>query len=382
MHKIDRTYQICTRCIMDTTDPDIVFNDNGVCNHCFEYDSKVNEVWKPGKDGRKELEDIFKRIKKEQKNEEYDAVIGLSGGVDSSYLAYIAVKEFNLRLLAIHVDGGWNSELAVKNIENIVSKLDIDLYTEVVDWEEMRDLQVAFLRSSVANQDVPQDHAFFAALYSKAIQHGLRHVLSGGNFSTESIMPSEWAYNAMDLTHLKAIHKRFGTRKLKTYPTVNFFDYYFKFPYIKKMTVTRPLNYWPYNKDEAIKTLEKEVDFRYYGGKHFESRFTKWQQLQYRPDKFGYDERRAYLSSLVLSGQMTRKEALNEFENYHYPEETRKEDAEYVQKKLNLTSKEFNDILALPPKTFRDYPSEYGLFKKKEAFKNFMAGLGIKFKSK
>ena len=382
MEKMESEYRICKRCIMDTSDPDIVFNDEGICNHCLDFDKKVDSVWKPGKEGRRELEQIINQIKQEQKDQEYDAVIGLSGGVDSSYLAFIAKKEFNLRLLAIHVDGGWNSELAVKNIENIVSKLDIDLYTEVIDWEEMRDLQVAFLKSSVANQDVPQDHAFFAALYKKAIEHGLRHVLSGGNFATESIMPFEWAYNAMDLTHLKSIHKKFGSIKLKTYPTVNFYDYYFKFPYLKKMTVTRPLNYWPYNKEEAIDILEKEVGFRYYGGKHFESRFTKWQQLQYRPEKFGYDERRAYLSSLILANQMTREQALDELKNFEYPEAKRKEDAEYVQKKLNLSNEEFDKILALPPKTFRDYPSEFGLFQKKEKFKNFMGKLGIKFKGK
>lgn len=375
-------YQICTRCIMDTTDPGIIFNVDGVCNHCLGFDQKVSKFWKPGPEGRKEIDAIVKGIKAEQKDKEYDAVIGLSGGVDSAYLAYIAVKVFKLRLLAVHVDGGWNSELAVKNIENIVKILGIDLYTEVVDWEEMRDLQVAFLKSAVANQDVPQDHAFFAALYRNAIKHNIRHVLSGGNYATESIMPFEWAYNAMDLTHLKGIHKRFGKQKLKSFPTVNFFDYYFRFPYINRMTVIRPLNYWPYNKGEAIRTLEKEVGFRYYGGKHFESRFTKWQQVQYRPNKFGYDMRRAHLASLVLSGEMTREAALTEFAGYECNEIQDKEDADYVQKKLNLSDAEFNAIMELPPKTFRDYPSEYWMLKLKDRFKNFMEGFGIHFKGK
>jgi len=375
-------YQICSRCIMDTTDPDIVFDAEGVCNHCLAYDQKVPKFWKPGAEGRKEIDAIFESIKAEQKDKEYDAVIGLSGGVDSSYLAYIAVKVFKLRLLAVHVDGGWNSELAVKNIENIVNTLGIDLYTEVIDWEEMRDLQVAFLNSAVANQDVPQDHAFFAALYRNAIQHKIRHVLSGGNYATESIMPFEWAYNAMDLTHLKSIHKRYGKLKLKSYPTVNFFDYYFRFPYINRMTVIRPLNYWPYNKEEAIRTLEQEVGFRYYGGKHFESRFTKWQQLQYRPMKFGYDERRAYLSSLILSGQMDRGAAIAELAGYVYSDFQQKEDAEYVRKKLNLSEAEFKAILDLPAKTFRDYPSEYWMLKLKDKFKHFMGRFGINFKGK
>lgn len=380
MNKLE--YQICSRCIMDTTDPNIIFGANGVCNHCLDYDKKKSKFWKPGVEGRKEIEAKFHEIKAEQKDKEYDAIIGLSGGVDSSYLAYIAVRVFKLRLLAVHVDGGWNSELAVKNIENLVNTLGIDLYTEVIDWEEMRDLQVAFLNAAVANQDVPQDHAFFAALYRTAIQHKIRHVLSGGNFSTESIMPFEWAYNAMDLTHLKSIHKRFGNQKLNSFPTVNFFNYYFRFPYINRMTVLRPLNYWPYNKVEAILTLEKELGFRYYGGKHFESRFTKWQQLQYRPMKFGYDERRAYLSSLILSGQIERAEALSELAGYVYTDFQQKEDSNYVRKKLNLTEAEFDHILALPPKTFRDYPSEYWILKLKDKFKNFMDRFGINFKSK
>ena len=377
-----KIYKICSRCIMDTTDPDIFFDDDGVCNHCIDYFQKVQKIWKPGPEGRKEIDLIFDAIKSEQKNKEYDAIIGLSGGVDSSYLAYIAVKVFKLRLLAVHVDGGWNSELAVKNIENIVNKLNIDLHTEVIDWQEMRDLQVAFLYSAVANQDVPQDHAFFAALYRTAIKYKIRHVLSGGNYATESIMPFEWAYNAMDLTHLKSIHNRFGKLRLKSYPMVNFFNYYIRFPYFNRMTVIRPLNYWPYNKKEAILTLENEVAFRYYGGKHFESIFTKWQQLQYRPMKFGFDERRAYLSSLILSGQLTREEAYAELADYSYGYHQQKADAEYVRKKLKLTETEFDQILAISAKTFRDYPSEYWMFKIKEQLKTLMGLMGIKFKSK
>jgi N-acetyl sugar amidotransferase len=367
---------------MDTTDPDIVFNTEGVCNHCLDYDQNAPKFWKPGIEGRNEIDAIFDAIKAEQKDKEYDAVIGLSGGVDSSYLALIAVRVFKLRLLAVHVDGGWNSELAVKNIENIVNTLGIDLYTEVIDWEEMRDLQVAFLKSAVANQDVPQDHVFFAALYRISIKKKIRHVLSGGNFATESFLPFEWAYNAMDLTHLKGIHKRFGRKNLKSYPTVNFFDYYFRFPYINRMTVVRPLNYWPYNKVEAIQTLETEVGFRYYGGKHFESRFTKWQQLQYRPMKFGYDSRIAHLSCLILSKQITRDEAIAELAVNSYNDFQKKDDAEYVRKKLNLSETEFEQILALPAKTFRDYPSEFWMLKFKNRFKSLMGRFGINFKGK
>lgn len=276
-----RSYQICNRCIMDTSDPDISFDGRGICNHCHAFDEAAPRVWHPNEGGRLKLDRIVEKIKREGVGKPYDCAIGLSGGVDSSYLALIAKRDFNLRLLAVHVDGGWNSELATRNIENIVRKLDIDLHTYVVDWEEMRDLQRAFLRANLANQDVPQDHAFFAALYRDAQAHGLRYILSGGNFATESVLPDEWAYNAMDLRHLEAVHKIFGEKDLKTFPRVNFFRYYFWNRYVKRMRVIRPLNYVPFIKEEAISTLQRELDFCYYGGKHFESRFTKWQQLSF-----------------------------------------------------------------------------------------------------
>lgn len=371
------TYQICTRCIMDTSDPHIDFDAAGVCNHCRNFDDNLRPQWHPDENGRRMLGQIVDQIKAEGRGKSYDCAIGLSGGVDSSYLAYVARKELGLRLLAVHVDGGWNSELATRNIENIVRKLDIDLHTYVVDWREMRDLQRAFVRAGLANQDVPQDHAFFAALYSNAQFYGLRYVLSGGNIATESVMPEEWAYNAMDLRHLEAVHRRFGDGSLKTFPRVNFFRYYFWNRYVKRMRVIRPLNYLPYVKDEAIATLERELGFQYYGGKHFESRFTKWQQLYYRPRKFGYDERRAYLSSLVLSGQTTREQALTGLAADAENEKQAEKDTEYILKKLQLAEDEFAQIMAQPPKTFRDYPSNYMLFNFKTAVREWLRAKGV-----
>lgn len=382
MTKNSREYQICKRCIMDTTDPDIIFDSKGVCNHCLTFDLDIKQNWFPNEDGRKKIETIVSQIKSEAKNKEYDCVLGLSGGVDSAYVAYIAKKEFGLRPLAVHVDAGWNSELAVKNIENIVKKLDIDLYTHVIDWEEMKDLQVSFLKASLANQDVPQDHVFFASLYAFAVKNNLRFILSGGNIATESTMPGAWVYNAMDLRHLISVHKQFGKNKLRTLPVVNFFKYYFYYPYVKKMTVIRPLNFMPYNKTGAIKILENELDFKYYGGKHFESRFTKWQQAYYRPMKFGYDERRAYLSCLILSGEMNREEALMEMSKNIYTDKDIEEDSLFVMQKLGLNEKEFKTILALPPKTFRDYSSNYFLFSLKDKIKNFFGAFGLRFRSK
>jgi len=225
MNKSSKKYQICTRCIMDTSDPEITFDENGLCNHCRQFDEVLRHKWFPNEEGESKFRNIVKKIKQEGKGKEYDCVIGLSGGVDSSYLAYLLRTKYpELRILAIHIDAGWNSELAVHNIENIVKKLDIDLHTEVINWEEMKDLQLAYFKSQLANQDVPQDHAFFATLYKIAVDHyGIKYFLSGGNLATESILPSAWGYNAMDARQLKAVHKIFGTIPLKEYTTIGFF---------------------------------------------------------------------------------------------------------------------------------------------------------------
>ncbi len=354
-------YRICTRCIMDTSDPDITFDDDGVCNHCRTFDEQIKPQWHPDSQGRKMLDTIVEKIKRENKNNEYDCIIGLSGGVDSSYLAYVAKNQLGLRLLAVHVDGGWNSEIAVRNIEIICKKLGIDLYTHVVDWDEMNDLQAAFVRSGLANLDVPQDHAFFAALYSYAVKNNIKYVLSGSNIATEGILPFAWGYMAMDLRHLEAVHRRFGRMKLKTYPRVNLFEYLVYYPRIKGMKVLKPLNYLPYDKQAAIELLERELGWQYYGGKHFESRFTKFFQAHYLPTKFGYDKRRAHLSSLIVSGQLTRQEALAEMAKELYKPDELREDKEYVLRKLDMSEEEYETILKSPNRSFSDYPSSHKL---------------------
>ncbi|MFC1817259.1 N-acetyl sugar amidotransferase, partial [Thermodesulfobacteriota bacterium] len=214
-HSHTHDYQICTRCIMDTTAQEIRFDDNGVCSFCTQVETQIRPHWFPNDKGMEKLQAIIKKIKHSGQGKDYDSIMGLSGGADSSFMA-LQVKKLGLRPLVVHVDGGWNSQVAVNNIENIIKKLDFDLHTHVVDWEEMRDLQVAFIRSGVANVDIPQDHAFFAVLYHFAAQHKIKYVLSGSNFATESILPSSWGYDAMDSRHLKSIHKRFGEKKLKT----------------------------------------------------------------------------------------------------------------------------------------------------------------------
>lgn len=352
---MERAYQICSRCIMDTTDPDIEFDANGVCNHCKRFDEQSLKRVIVGEDGRKRLNEIVAEVKRYGANKEYDCIIGISGGVDSSYVAY-KVKNLGLRPLAVHFDSGWNSELAVNNIENIVKKLDIDLYTEVCDWEEMRDLQLSFFKASVANCDIPQDHAFMAVLYRLAAKNDIRYFISGHNIATESCMPTAWGYTSHDLTHILSIQKKFGSVKLKRYPRYNAFQKYFYYPYLKKIGALHVLNYEDYQKAKVKEFLMKELGWRDYGGKHYESRFTKFFQSYYLPVKFGYDKRRVHCSSLVLAGQMTREEALAELQDPPYRETEIQEDREFIAKKLGITVEEFIKILLLPNKTYRDYP--------------------------
>ncbi len=365
-------YRICTRCVMDTTDPQIRFDPRGVCSHCRTFDTVLRKSWFPDASGQARLREMLATIRRHGEGAEYDCIMGLSGGVDSSYLAY-KVKEWQLRPLIVHIDAGWNSELAVKNIENMVKKLDYDLYTHVVDWEEMKDLHVAFLRARVANQDVPQDHVFFATLRHLAIKHKIRSVLTGSNIATESILPASWGYNAMDARHLVSIHKRFGCRRLESFNTVSFFQYCIYYPYVKHIRVYKPLNLIPYNKGEAKELLRQEFGWQDYGGKHYESRFTKFFQSYYLPEKFGYDKRRAHLSSLIVSGQTTRDQALAELERPLYDPVQLEEDREFVLKKLGLEREEFDQIMQPPNKSFRDYPSNYGKFRLFKRVRNLLA---------
>jgi N-acetyl sugar amidotransferase len=340
---------------MDTTDPEIRFNAAGECHYVDDYRNRILPAWNP--DGDPEaLSSLFNRIRRDGQGKEYDCLLGLSGGVDSSYLAYLAWKH-GLRPLVVHTDTGWNSELAVKNIEGIVKTCGFDLFTYVVYWPEMQDLQRAFFRAAVPNQDIPQDHAIFAAFYAQAGRHGVPWVLSGSNFACESILPPAWGYDALDLRHLKAVHRRFGTQPLRQFPAMGYLRHALHFRWLQKMKVAKPLNLVRYNKQEAMDTLTREFGWRYYGGKHYESRFTKFFQGWYLPTKFGFDKRLAHLSSLILSGQLTREAALLELEREHYAPEDLREDLVYMQKKLGVTAEEFDALMALPPRRHEDYPS-------------------------
>lgn len=347
-------YQICTRCVMDTTDPAITFDEKGVCNHCIEFELSTRKRWYPGEDGKELLKTTIQSIKNAAKGNEYDCILGLSGGVDSSYLA-LKVKDLGLNPLVVHVDAGWNSELAVSNIERIVKHCDYDLHTHVVDWEEMRDLQLAYMKAAVANQDVPQDHAFFASLYHFAIKSNIKTILSGGNIATEGIFPRAWHGSAMDAWNLKAIHKEFGTGKLKQYRTISFFEYYIYYPLILGMRTVRPLNFMPYNKADAVKYLQETIGWRPYARKHGESIFTKFFQNHYLPSKFGYDKRRPHLASLIVSGQMTRDEAMRALEEPLYDGQELAEDIDYFCKKLQISREEFGCIMNAPIHHYTDF---------------------------
>lgn len=367
----DKKYQVCTRCVMDTTDPEISFDEQGVCNHCHEFDEVTTKRWFPNEEGKKKLEAIFSKIKQVGKNQEYDCIIGLSGGVDSSYLALV-MKDYGLRPLVVHVDAGWNSELAVHNIEQIVKYCGYDLHTHVMDWQEIRDLQLAYLKAGVANQDVVQDHAFFASLYHFAVQNNIKYVISGGNIATESVFPKSWHHAAMDAINLKAIHKRFGKRKLQQYKTISFIKYYFYYPFVKGMTVIRPLNFMPYHKGEALEVLKEKVGYKEYGRKHGESRFTKFFQNYYLPTKFNMDKRRPHLSSQILSGELTRDQALEELKKPLYDEVELREDKSYIAKKLGITVDELEQLVNSPGHDYSEYPNWDTRYKFMLKVKNFV----------
>ena len=341
---------------MDTTDPEIQFDNNGVCNHCHQFDSQTSTRWFPNDEGQIKLSEIFNKIKHKRRNYEYDCILGLSGGLDSSYLALV-LKKYNLRPLVVHVDAGWNSELAVYNIEKVVKYCEFDLYTHVMNWPEVRDLQLAYLKSGIANQDAVQDHAFFASLYHYAVDNKISCVISGGNIATESVFPKSWHHAAMDSINLKAIHRKFGQIPLKSYKAISFMKYYFYYPYIKRMNVIRPLNYLPYNKEKALQELQDKVGYKAYHRKHGESRFTKFFQNYYLPTKFNMDKRRPHLSSMVLSGLITRQHALEELSQPLYADNELREDMYFISKKLGITLEQLNEYISAPGHHYSDYPN-------------------------
>lgn len=354
--------KVCSRCVMDTTATEIVFDDNGICSFCHHYDTHlVNEVFS-NKDGEEKIDKLIAEIKERGKNKQYDCLIGISGGVDSSYVAYLVKKKYGLRVFAVHLDNGWNSELAVANVEQILKRLDIDLYTYVLDWKEFRDIQISFLKSGISNIEIPTDHAIWALLIKTAAKMKIPYIIAGNNVVTESIMPDSWLYSSKDSKLIKAIHDQFGKVKMKTYPRLTTFDYV-KYLLLRGIRWVPILNYIPYVKSDAKKILIDELSWRDYGGKHYESIFTRFFHAYYLPNKFGYDLRKTYLAALICSGQITRDEALEELKNPPAKEEMLVNDKEYVMKKLGLSIEEFESIMNASKKSFNDYPNSDKLWK-------------------
>lgn len=355
-NRVPPEYRICARCIMDTSDPEITFDDLGVCHHCHAYDSVVAADVSRGERGLNKLAAIVAQIKEEGKGKPYDCIMGLSGGADSSYVAYL-VKKLGLRALAVHLDNGWNTEQAVRNIENIVKILGIDLHTEVLDWEEFRRLQAAFLRASTPDSEIPTDHAIVSTLYRLAIKYGIRWIPEGSNVVTESMVPPTWSHGHMDWRYIRHVSEAFGGMKLSTYPHYTYFDRLIRFPEIKKIKRLPILNYVDYRKTDAVETLKKELGWAPYGSKHYESIYTRFYQGYILPAKFGFDKRRPHLSCLINNGEITREQALAEMRSPAIAPEQLVEDRAFVLKKLGLSEHEFESIMALQRKTFWDYPS-------------------------
>lgn len=339
---------------MDTSDPQITFDEKGVCNHCHKYDEDVKLFGYKGQETDDKLKKLVKEIKDYGQDKEYDCILGISGGVDSAYMAYMA-DQLGLRVLAVHVDAGWNTEIAVENIQKMCKALKMDLHTIVIDWPAMKELQRAYMFSGLPNLDVPQDHVFLAAMYHYAKKYKIKYMLNGSNLATEGILPQAWGYVAVDFKNIKSIYKKCGRGKkiFHKYPHFNILRYFYY-----QMIVTRVnlLNYIPYSKKDALRVLSEKFDWQYYGGKHFESRFTKFFQSYYLPKKFHYDKKRAHLSSLVVSGEMTREQALQEMEDTSmYPMEQMLEDRDYILKKLDISLNDWEKCMEAPNKKEDDY---------------------------
>ena len=354
---------ICKRCVMDSSDKAIYFNADGICDHCLTFDREIMPVWNNGVGRGEELKLIVDGIKKNGAGEDFDCILGMSGGIDSSYLLYLAKEKLGLRPLVFHVDAGWNSQIAVNNIERLVDGLNLDLFTEVINWRDMQSLQRSFFKAGVPHVDVPQDHAFFATMYKFASKHNIKNIITGGNYSTECVRnPKEWMYYQTDSIQLRDIHKKHGEPPLQNYPLTNILWHKLYLPYVKGIKLHRLLDFMPYDKEEATKFLVDNYGYQRYPQKHFESRFTRFYESYWLPTKFGYDTRKVQFSSLILTGQMTREEALELLKKPAYDPETIEDDIEYIANKLDISTTELLGYLKAPNKTYKNYKNQQLLY--------------------
>lgn len=361
--------QTCTFCVMDTSDPQIEFDSNGVCNHCKTALKMLYQkpYALPLKEKEEKWRSLVNDIKAYGRKKKYDCLIGLSGGVDSTYVAYV-VKKAGLRPLAVHLDNGWNSELSVMNIESICRKLDIELFTKVLNWEEFKSLQLAFLRASTPDSEVPTDHAIFATLFELANKFNIKYILTGINIATESILPQTWSYGHWDWKYIKNVNKLFGSKTLHDFPHCGLLKLIFNLK-IKKIKWVSTLNYLPFNKADAKKIIQQELDWKDYGGKHHESIYTKFFQTYILPNKFGIDKRKAHLSALICSNQITREEALKELKTGTYNELEASNEKEYLVKKFGISTEDFESLMDAEPKTFHNYPNSWSLIDRIQSFR-------------
>lgn len=346
-------YQMCSNCVMDTSDKEIVFDEQGVCNHCKEAKKKLQDLEK-----RREQFDLKRfadQIKAEGKGKKYDCIVGISGGVDSCYVMYL-VRKLGLRPLAVHIDNGWDSELAVQNIKNLLTRLKIDLYTYVVDWQEFRKLQLAFFRASTPDCEIPTDHMIFPVMGMLAHKYKCKYIIMGHNSASESILPRTWSYGHFDWRYIRSVYKMFGdgAGRLKTFPYFSRADYDY---FTRKYVWFNLLDYIEYKKEDAKKFLQEHYGWRDYGGKHYESFYTKFYQTYILPVKFGYDKRRMHLSSLIVAGQLSREEALETLKTPPYDEKNIERDIDYFLEKMQISRKEFDTIMNAERLSYWDYPN-------------------------
>ncbi len=371
---IERDFKACSRCILDTNDyPDIIFDAQGVCNICHIYDILENKTIFRGDVAKDKLGEMLAFLKKSRKkNSQYDCIVGTSGGVDSTYLLYLT-KEWGLNPLAVHVDNGWNSDLAVKNIQSVLNKLSVDLYTYVINWEDMRDMHLSFLKASVMDIELPFDNTFMAALFKIAYKFNLKNILLGYNTETEGWLPPNFSHYKLDSLNIHAIHNKFGEKRITDFPTIGIFKS-FLYKYFLHIGIHSPLNYVKFNKNEVKGFLIDKLDWRDYGYKHYENIFTRFYQGYILPQKFNIDKRKSHLSTLICSGQISRDYALEEIKKPIYSTDLLITDKAFIIKKLGITQNEFEDIMNLPVCMHTDYPSYVNYIKKLRKLKSFFTG--------